>query len=85
MFVGAECPDGLIPYETLRSGGSSVSRDRIDELEAEVGLDAVINMQYTSGTTAYPKGVMLSNRNIVNNGYWIGRGLAFSPRDRLCL
>ena len=42
-------------------------------------------MQYTSGTTGFPKGVMLSSRNIVNNGYWIGAGLGYTPSDRLCL
>jgi fatty-acyl-CoA synthase len=45
----------------------------------------VINMQYTSGTTGFPKGVMLSSRNIVNNGDALGRELAFTPDDRLCL
>ena len=40
----------------------------------------VINMQYTSGTTGFPKGVMLSSRNIVNNGYWLGAGLGYTPR-----
>ena len=42
-------------------------------------------MQYTSGTTGFPKGVMLSSRNIVNNGYWLGQGLGFTTADRLCL
>ena len=57
----------------------------LDEREAAVGVDDVINMQYTSGTTGFPKGVMLSSRNIVNNGYWIGEGLGYTPADRLCL
>ena len=48
-------------------------------------MDDVINMQYTSGTTGFPKGVMLSSRNIVNNGYWVGEGLGYTPEDRLCL
>jgi fatty-acyl-CoA synthase len=42
-------------------------------------------MQYTSGTTGFPKGVMLSSRNIVNNGQALGAALAFTPRDRLCV
>src|ERR1019366_7111067 len=50
-----------------------------------VGLDDVINMQYTSGTTGFPKGVMLSSRNIVNNGDALGRLLGYTPADRLCL
>jgi fatty-acyl-CoA synthase len=45
----------------------------------------VINMQYTSGTTGFPKGVMLSSRNIVNNGYQLGSLLGYMPSDRLCL
>ena len=57
----------------------------LDERESAVGVDDVINMQYTSGTTGFPKGVMLSSRNIVNNGYWIGEGLGYTPADRLCL
>ena len=42
-------------------------------------------MQYTSGTTGFPKGVMLSSRNIVNNGYALGAVLGYTPADRLCL
>ncbi len=57
----------------------------LDERESAVGVDDVINMQYTSGTTGFPKGVMLSSRNIVNNGYWVGEGLGYTPADRLCL
>jgi fatty-acyl-CoA synthase len=57
----------------------------LERRSAEVGLDDVINMQYTSGTTGFPKGVMLSSRNIVNNGYWLGLGLGYTPADRLCL
>ncbi len=82
---GDECPDGLTPYEKLREMAANVSEEQLDARESEVGLDDVINMQYTSGTTGFPKGVMLSSRNILNNGYWLGRGLGYSPQDRLCL
>ncbi|MGE0131603.1 MAG: AMP-binding protein [Blastocatellales bacterium] len=79
------CPDDLRPYEKLREMATGVSEDQLDAREREVGLDDVINMQYTSGTTGFPKGVMLSSRNIVNNGYWLGRGLGYTSQDRLCL
>lgn len=82
---GDECPDGLTPYDRLREMAASVNDEELDARESEVGLDDVINMQYTSGTTGFPKGVMLSSRNIVNNGYWLGRGLGYTPQDRLCL
>jgi fatty-acyl-CoA synthase len=82
---GDDCPEGLMPYAELRTRAESVTEARLNEREREVGLDDVINMQYTSGTTGFPKGVMLSSRNIVNNGYWIGQGLGYTPNDRLCL
>jgi fatty-acyl-CoA synthase len=85
IFVGGGCPEELTPYETLRAAAAGVPDDTVTALEAAVGLDDVINMQYTSGTTGFPKGVMLSSRNIVNNGCLLGDGLGFTPDDRLCL
>jgi fatty-acyl-CoA synthase len=85
IFVGDKCPVEAMPYTSLRALGASVTEAALDAREATVGADAVINMQYTSGTTGFPKGVMLSSRNIVNNGYWIGQGLGYTPADRLCL
>ena len=85
FFIGDDCPAGLKPYSTLRKIADVVDEAALDQREAEVGVDDVINMQYTSGTTGFPKGVMLSSRNIVNNGYWIGQGLGYTPADRLCL
>jgi fatty-acyl-CoA synthase len=85
FHIGPSCPPDATPYATLRTLADSVSERALDEREAQVGVDDVINMQYTSGTTGFPKGVMLSSRNIVNNGYWIGEGLGYTPGDRLCL
>jgi fatty-acyl-CoA synthase len=73
------------PYGELRNLALTVPESAVDERESHVAVDDVINMQYTSGTTGFPKGVMLSSRNIVNNGYWIGEGLGYTPVDRLCL
>ena len=85
IFVGADPPSGTIPYDELHAQARRISEDRLAARERDVTLDTVINMQYTSGTTGFPKGVSLSSRNIVNNGYWLGVGLGFTPRDRLCL
>ncbi len=73
------------PYAHLRTLAASISDAALDQREHQVGVDDVINMQYTSGTTGFPKGVMLSSRNIVNNGFWVGEGLGYTPGDRLCL
>jgi len=85
IYIGDDVPGDVMPYGELRSRASLVSESQLSERESKVDVDDVINMQYTSGTTGFPKGVMLSSRNIVNNGYWLGRGLGYTDRDRLCL
>jgi fatty-acyl-CoA synthase len=85
FFIGENCPPDATPYAQLRTLAGGVTEAALDAVEARVTADDVINMQYTSGTTGFPKGVMLSSRNIVNNGYWIGEGLGYTPADRLCL
>jgi fatty-acyl-CoA synthase len=85
IYIGAAPPAGLVPFAHIREAAERTPASALYEAERRVGLDDVINMQYTSGTTGFPKGVMLTSRNIVNNGYWLGEGLAFTPDDRLCL
>lgn len=85
LFIGENCPAEATPYAQLRTMAESITDEELDAREREIDVDDVINMQYTSGTTGFPKGVMLSSRNIVNNGYWIGEGLGYTPADRLCL
>src|SRR5207247_5813550 len=85
IYIGADPPPGYIPYDALRANANQVSDQDLDARAHGVGVDDVINMQYTSGTTGFPKGVMLTSRNIVNNGHALGAGLGFTPADRLCL
>lgn len=80
-----ECPEGLLPYDHLRTLAAQISEEDLDARERQTSVDDVINMQYTSGTTGFPKGVQLSSRNILNNGYWMGQGLGYTAQDRLCL
>jgi fatty-acyl-CoA synthase len=85
IYIGAERPAGMIHYDSLLSRAEKVSDAQLDALQYVQDIDDVINMQYTSGTTGFPKGVMLTHRNILNNGYWMGEVLGYTPRDRLCL
>ena len=85
VHIGDGRPDGAVAYDAVRAAAAAISDAQLDARSAAVGVDDVINMQYTSGTTGFPKGVMLSSRNIVNNGDAMGRELALTPDDRLCL
>jgi fatty-acyl-CoA synthase len=85
IFIGREAPRGFTNYEALRFRAADVPPAELAARSRAVGVDDVINMQYTSGTTGFPKGVMLSSRNIVNNGEALGEGIGLTAADRLCL
>jgi fatty-acyl-CoA synthase len=85
IFVGEDAPEGMIRYDELQARSHLIADEELTARERMISLDDVINMQYTSGTTGLPKGVMLTSRNIVNNAYWIAERLAITPGDRLCL
>jgi fatty-acyl-CoA synthase len=69
----------------LVAAGAGVSAERLAEREATLSFDDPINIQYTSGTTGFPKGATLSHHNVLNNGYFIAQTLAYTERDRVCV
>ncbi|RZJ66628.1 MAG: AMP-binding protein [Flavobacterium sp.] len=65
--------------------GDSISDEILETFENSVQFDEPINIQYTSGTTGFPKGVTLTHHNLLNNGYFIGVRLKYSENDRVCI
>jgi len=76
---------GCLTWEQMLSRASSIPREEVRRRAALVKPDDVCNMQYTSGTTGFPKGVMLTHRNIVNNGKTIGDRMDLSTADRMMI
>jgi fatty-acyl-CoA synthase len=85
IFIGEETPVGMINFNELYALAGSVDDATLATIEAGLSPYDVINMQYTSGTTGFPKGVMLTHFNIVNNGFNIGECMRFTEKDRLCI
>ncbi len=85
IYVGPEKHRGMYNTNELLLLGKHTPNSVLDEAKKGLTCDDVINMQYTSGTTGFPKGVMLTHKNILNNGYYIGERQKFTEKDRLCL
>lgn len=77
--------DGCLTWEQMLSRSQLVPREEVRRRASLVKPDDVCNMQYTSGTTGFPKGVMLTHRNIVNNGKTIGDRMDLSTADRMMI
>jgi len=76
---------GMFHWDDLYKFAEKVSQEELEKRKAELDIHDVINMQYTSGTTGFPKGVMLTHYNLSNNGETIGSGMNFTYKDRLCI
>lgn len=85
VFMGPEKFRGLYSTPELLLLGQHVDFEIIKKIESEVTPYDVVNMQYTSGTTGFPKGVMLTSHNIINNGYSIGESMRYTSKERVCL
>lgn len=85
VFIGPEKHRGMYNTQELLLLGEHIDNKELDSIKASLDCQEVINMQYTSGTTGFPKGVMLTHYNIVNNGHWIGECQKFTSNEVLCL
>ncbi len=85
IYIGQEKHRGMYNTAEILLLGSSVDDNKLNEIKKTVNCHDVVNMQYTSGTTGFPKGVMLSHHNIANNGFFTGENMKFTQNDKLCV
>ena len=85
VYCGSNTPRGFMNFEDIVTAGVNVTDEELNERMNSLNCHEVINMQYTSGTTGFPKGVMLTHYNIINNGKSIGDGMKFTDKDKLLI
>lgn len=85
IYIGQEKHRGFYNTSELLLLGKHTDDNELLKAKKTFDSDDVVCMQYTSGTTGFPKGVMLTHKNVINNGYYIGENLKYTEEDKLCL
>jgi len=85
IFIGREPHPGMLTRRSFAELGDELDDQALARAERDLDLDDVINIQYTSGTTGFPKGVLLTHNNILNNAFSVGSVLRLRPEDRICV
>ncbi|MBW7835648.1 MAG: AMP-binding protein [Sphingomonadales bacterium] len=83
--LGDQPPAGFMAYGDIIKAADAANRALLADIAVTLMPDDPINIQFTSGTTGFPKGATLTHHNILNNGYFVGEGQRFTDQDRLCI
>lgn len=85
VFIGRKQFPGMFTRRSFYELGEEMPDEALEERRRTLDIDDDINIQYTSGTTGFPKGVTLTHNNILNNAYFVARAMRLVPGDRLCV
>ncbi len=85
VYIGKRPRPGMFLFDKLDDLANNVTDEDLEHRQQSLDPQDVINMQYTSGTTGFPKGVMLTHYNILNNAYYVGERMGLTVQDRMCI
>jgi len=85
IYIGNKAQPGMLLFNDLENLAKNISDIDLSNRQKSLDFQDVINMQYTSGTTGFPKGVMLTHYNILNNAYYVGERMGLTDKDKMCI